>query len=66
MYFCEVGTSAVRLVLSAPPAAVKGTRAFVQGAPLKGDSKKPIIALATLPSDGYFLLVLTADGQLSG
>ena len=66
VFFCEAGATAVRLVLSAMPAPVKGAKAFVQGGPLKGDAKKPILALATLPSDAYFLLVLTADGQLSG
>ena len=65
-YFCEAGATAVRLVLSAPPAPAKGAKAWVQGSPLKGDVKKPIVALATLPSDPYFLLMLTADGQLSG
>ena len=66
VYFCEAGANAVRLVLSAPPLPAKGTKAWVQGAALKGDLKKPILALATLPSDPYFLLMLTADGQLSG
>ena len=66
VYFCEAGSTAVRLALSAPPAPVKGQKTWVQGSPLKGDLKKPIIAIATLPSDPYFLLLLTADGLLSG
>lgn len=66
MYFCEEAATAVRLALSAPPVPVKGQKAWVQGSPLKGDLKKPILAMAALPSDPYFLLLLTADGQLSG
>lgn len=66
MYFCEAASTTVRLALSAVPAAVKGQKNFVQGAPLKGDVKRPIVALAALPSDAYFLLMLTADGHLTG
>ncbi|KAK9806672.1 hypothetical protein WJX73_006627 [Symbiochloris irregularis] len=66
VYFCDLGATAVRLVLSHNPAPAKGGKAFLQGSPLKGDLKKPILALATVPSDPFFLLVLTADGQLSG
>lgn len=67
IYFCEHGAGAVRLVLYSPPVAAKGQKAFAQGAALKPEAKhRPIVALAALPMEDSLLLVLTADGMLTG
>ena len=66
VYFCEQGAGGVRMALCSPPAAVKGQKAFSQGGLLKAEGKRPIVALCGHPTDTGTLLVLTADGQLTG
>ena len=66
IYFCEHGAGAVRLALYTPPVPAKGQKAFPQGAALKADGRRPIVALAALPMEDSLLLVLTADGMLTG
>ena len=66
IYFCEQGAAAVRLALCSPPVAAKGQKAFSQGGSLKAEGKRPIVALCGHPTEGGLLLVLTADGQLTG
>ena len=66
IYFCEQGAAAVRLALCSPPVAAKGQKAFSQGGTLKAEGKRPIVALCGHPTEGGLLLVLTADGQLTG
>ncbi|KAK9810383.1 hypothetical protein WJX72_009786 [[Myrmecia] bisecta] len=62
--YCPHGATSVRMVEYAPPPPVKGAKDR-QGAQLKSDGRKPIIALAAHPQDQQ-LLVLYADGTLSG
>ena len=66
IYFCEQGAASVRVVLYSPPVAAKGQKAFAQGAALKIEGRRPIVAMAALPMDDSLLLVLTADGMLTG
>lgn len=49
--YCQHGGTSVRLVYTVMPAAVAGKKSVEkQGGQLKGDNKKPIVAMAAYPS----------------
>lgn len=51
IYYCQHGSSSVKIVWSGPPPmAAKGGKPEKQGTALRSDNKRPIVSLAHHPS----------------